>query len=134
MSIELVDIIDVKPEWQTQHQVKVLSCNGRSPAAGGLTQLRKHNFSEYKKILKVIQMVAESERVRNEQCVKQGKVFKNIYEMRGGQARLFFFYSPDSKQVVICTNYYLKSKASKSEQNAAFERAEALRVAYLESI
>ena len=54
--------------------------------------------------------------------------------MRGGQARMFFFYTPDEREIVVCTNQYLKTKSSKKEQDTAFELCERLRQIYYESI
>ncbi|OQB39288.1 MAG: hypothetical protein BWY09_01152 [Candidatus Hydrogenedentes bacterium ADurb.Bin179] len=131
MGIGLVDIIDVKPSWQTRHCVQALARDETSRVVADLDDLKKRHLSDYKKIMKVIKIVAENERVNNENYVKQGDTHKDVYEMRGGQARLFFFYTPDRKKIVVCTNYYWKAKDSKTEQDAAFERSERLRVEYL---
>ncbi|HOF40838.1 MAG TPA: type II toxin-antitoxin system RelE/ParE family toxin [Candidatus Hydrogenedentes bacterium] len=134
MSIGLVDILDVKPAWQSRHTIKALAKDGKSLAVKGLADLKAVHPNDYKKIMKVIRLVAENDRVQNADHVKQGKQHNDVYEMRGGQARLFFFYTPDAKQVVVCTNYYWKAKKSEDEQDAAFERCEKLRAAYLKSI
>ena len=75
-----------------------------------------------------------SQRVRNRNHVKQGKKHKKVFEMRGGQARMFFFYTPDEREIVVCTNQYLKAKPSIKEQDAAFELCERLRRLYYQSI
>lgn len=128
-------IIDVDPAWEVAHKIRALAVypdDGppRSLALGGLADLKAKHRDDYKKILKVIRLVAGCDRVRNEQHVKQSKQWPGIYEMRGGNARLFFFYSNDDNQIVVCTSVYHKRSGSKDLQDAEFERCNRLRLHY----
>lgn len=135
MNVRLVPIMGVPAEWETEHQIRALAVNGRSPAAGDLESLERVHPKDYKKLLKVIKVikvVAETDRVHNMSHVKKGRHHKQIYEMRGGQARLFFFYTPDEKSIVVCTNSYWKAKPSETEQDQAFAQADRFRRLYFE--
>jgi hypothetical protein len=83
--------------------------------------------------MKVVHLVADNHRVVNPRHVKQGRKHRSIYEMRGGHARLFFFYTPDTDEVVVCTHTFWKAKPSTQEQNEAFEKADRLRKRYVDS-
>jgi len=134
MSVRLVDIIGVAPDWETRHRVRALEVDGKSRALAGLLDLRKWHEDDYKKIMKVIRLVAENDRVINENHVKRSRKHPDVYEMRGGNARLFFFYLPTTEEVVVCTNVYWKAKASRREQDEAFERCSVLRTMFLDSV
>ncbi len=133
MNVRLADIIGVAPGWETRHRIRALEVDGKSPALAGLLDLQKRHQDDYKKIMKVIRLVAENDRVRNENHVKRCRKHPELYEMRGGNARLFFFYSPTTEEVIVCTNVYWKAKASAREQDEAFERCRGLRRMFLES-
>jgi len=135
MNIRLVDIIH-KPEWERTHPIRAIEVDGRCRVAEDLAELSRYDLGDFKKIMKVIRLVGERERVLNEKHVVRGKKHTEIYEMRAhrGHARLYFFYTPDQREVVVCTNSYWKTKPSFREQNESFERAERLRQRYLESL
>jgi hypothetical protein len=133
MRISLVHIGDVKPEWETAHRVRALEVDGRTPALADLAMLKRKHRSDYDRLIEIVRAVAGERRIANENRVKRGRVCREIYEMRGGQARLLFFYAPVHDEVVVCTNVYWKAKPSEVEQNAAFARAERLRQIYLTS-
>jgi hypothetical protein len=98
-----------------------------------LVDLRKKHPEDFRKLEKVLALVGMSSRVLNFNHVKQCKRYREIYEMRGGCARLFFFYTRND-EVVVCTNSYWKSKPSRAEQDEAFEKADVLRQRYLRSL
>lgn len=130
MDVRLLDIIGVEPGWESVHVVRALSVDGKSPALEGLLDLERNHRDDYKKIMKVIRLVAGNQRVINPKHVKQGDTFKEVYEMRGGHARLFFFYTPDAEQIVVCANHYWKAREGEREQDTAFERCNSLRLLY----
>jgi mRNA-degrading endonuclease RelE of RelBE toxin-antitoxin system len=134
MDVTLVDIIGVKRDWETHHRVRALAIDGGSDAIKGMRDLQKRHKDDCGKLLRVLRAVASNDRVLNPHHVKQGKTYKDVYEIRAGHARLFFFYTPDAKEVVVCTNHYWKAKDSEQEQDAQFRRCETLRLLYLESI
>lgn len=107
-----------------------MEIDGKSPVLDAIDRLRRVHPSDFKKLLKTARYVTSLDRVTNEDHVKCDRE-KKVYEMRGGQARLFFFYTPDEKEVVVCTNHYWKAKPSKKEQNAAFEKCRHMRDMYL---
>ena len=135
MAIELVDIIH-KPEWERAHQIRAIEIDGRCRVAVELADLARYDAADFAKIMKVVRMVAEQERVTNTNHVKRGRGYPDIYEMRAhrGHARLYFFYTPAHKEVVVCTNSYWKTKPSANEENEAFQRVDRLRQRYLESL
>ena len=134
MDVRLVDIIGVKRDWETHHRVQALAIDGGSDALKGIRDLQKRHKDDYGKLLRVLKAVAGNDRVLNPHHVKQGRVYKDVYEIRAGHARLFFFYTPDAKAVVVCTNYYWKARDSGPEQDVEFRRCETLRLLYLKSI
>jgi len=123
MRVELVDIEDVKEEWQTAHRVKALAVNGRSPALDALADWKKNQRADYKKIVKALRLAAANDRVLNENHVKWSPD-QGVGEMRAhrGHARLFFFYTEDEEEIVVCTNAYWKAKPSRAEQDTEFRR------------
>jgi len=123
--------MDVEPEWQTRHPIRALARDGKSLVLAELQDLKRRHMDDYKKIMRVLRMAGETVRVQNENCVKQSGSYREIHEIRGGQARLFFFYTPDTEQIVVCANLYWKAKPSKAEQDAAFSRCERFRAEYL---
>jgi hypothetical protein len=131
--IHLSDILKLPEDWQTQHRIRALVVGDRCPAYAGLVDLERDHVEDYKKLKKVLRLVGTCDRVRNEQHVKRSGLHREVYEMRGGNARLFFFYTPDEEEVVVCMNVYRKRKSSRAEQNEAFAIAERLRQAYIAS-
>ena len=90
--------------------------------------------ADYKKIMKVLCMIGQVDRIRDEKKVKKSKNPKHddIYEIRAdkGHARLMFFYSAQDQAVVVCTNTYWKAKASQREQDQAFHVCHQLKKIY----
>ena len=132
MTIELLDIPGLRAEEQTRWQVRALAFDGQSPALVTLRQWQQTEFTDFKKIMKVMRIVGGMHRVPDENKVKRGEnpAHGEVYEMRAhkGHARLMFFYSErDDAAVVVCTNDYWKGKGS---QDAAFARCAKLKQLY----
>ena len=134
MRIELHYLEDVDERWETAHRIRVLVLDGKSPALKELNDLKSRHREDYDRLLQTIRLVAERHRVFNENRVKKGRKYPEIYEMRGGHARLFFFYTSDTQEIVVCASGYWKTKPSAEEQNLAFARANRLRSAYVEGL
>jgi hypothetical protein len=134
MHISLMHIVNVKAEWETVHRVRALVVDGRSPGVADLAELERKHRADYERLMEAVRLVAGARRVTNEMRVKRGRKYREILEMKGAQARLFFFYTPDSDEIVVCTSAYWKAKPSEAEQNEAFKRAERLRQTYLDSL
>lgn len=104
----------------------------KSPALEALSDWAKNQKPDFKKIIKVIQLVGQTHRVQNPKHVKKSSDPKhdNVYEIRAdkGHARLMFFYSEDEGTAIfVCTNPYWKGDGS---QDQAFETCNKLRLAY----
>lgn len=133
MRAEIEDIIPERGEAYSR-KVCALKVDGKSPALAGLIDLRNRHPEDYARLLKVIRLVAMNQEVRGKH-VKQGSgQYRDIFEMRAGQERCFYFLEPRDNRIVICTNHYWKNKPSKREQNKAFENALSFRRLYLSSI
>jgi hypothetical protein len=130
--IRLAEIPDVKTDWQTEHTIRALVVDERSLALSFLAELKSRHFGDYRKIMKVAKLVACQPRVRNENQVRPGKKYRETYEMKGGHARLFFFYGPQEE--VVCTHGFLKSKASRKEQSQEFAKCDTFRNLFYEGM
>ena len=134
MHIELVDIIPLGVGSGRRRRVCALKIDGKSPVLAELLDARKHHAEDHAKIIKVIKLVASVDEVRGKHVKRGEGRYGDIYEMRGGQVRLFYFHEPDRNEIVICTNLYWKAKPSKREQSQAFKRALRFRDLYLEQV
>jgi len=113
------------------HRVRAMEVDGRSLAVAALHDVVRHHHDDYRKVMKVLRLVAGCDRVRNENHVKRGAKWPDIYEIRGGMVRLFFFYTPDLEEIVVCTNAYWKTKPGRKEQDTAFAICARFRDLYL---
>ncbi|MBI2422803.1 MAG: type II toxin-antitoxin system RelE/ParE family toxin [Candidatus Hydrogenedentes bacterium] len=129
--VQLEAIIYVKPVWEIEHRIRALSISGKCRVLHDLSTYEKACPSDFKKLLRVMEAAATNRRVHNPIHVKQSAKHPGIYEMRGGQLRLYFFYAPDTGEAVICTNLFLKSH--KKLQNASMDKAAELRDLYFTS-
>jgi putative component of toxin-antitoxin plasmid stabilization module len=134
MDIELIQIPGVTNQQQTRWLVRVLQINQRDLVFGSLAEWERKSPGDYKKIMKVLQMIGQLDRIRDEKHVKKSDNPKHdgVYEIRAhrGSARLMFFYSEKTQSAVICTNSYWKAKDSKREQDQAFETCHKLKQIY----
>lgn len=132
MAPRLIQIPGIENHHQTVWQVRALEINGRNLVLPDLAEWSKSSPADYKKIMKVLCMVGQQDRIRDEKKVKKSKHHENIYEIRAdkGSARLMFFYCEGTQSVVICTNTYWKTKSSAREQSQAFERCANLKKFY----
>lgn len=136
MALELIQIPGITNQHQTRWLVRVLQINGHDLVLGSLADWARNSSGDYKKIMKVLQMIGQVDRMRDEKHVKKSDNPKHdkVYEIRAhkGSARLMFFYSEKNRSVVICTNSYGKAKDSKKEQDQAFETCHKLKQIYEE--
>ncbi|RFC52006.1 MAG: Phage derived protein Gp49-like (DUF891) [Verrucomicrobia bacterium] len=134
MAVELIQIPGITNQHQTRWLVRVLQINGHDLVLGSLADWARNSSGDYKKIMKVLQMIGQVDRIRDEKHVKKSDNPKHdkVYEIRAhkGSARLMFFYSEKNRSVVICTNSYWKAKDSKKEQDQAFETCHKLKQIY----
>jgi hypothetical protein len=134
MAIELIQIPGVTNHQQTHWLVRVLRINGRDLVLGSLVEWERNSPGDYKKIMKVLSMIGQVDRIRDEKKVKKSGNAKHdgVYEIRAdkGSARLMFFYCEKSQSAVVCTNTYWKTKSSKKEQDQAFETCHKLKQIY----
>lgn len=134
MAVELVQIPGVTNHQQTFWQIRALQINGRNFVLGPLVEWQQDSLGDYKKIMKVLAIIGQVDRIRDEKKVKKSANPKHdgIYEIRAdkGHARLMFFYCEKSQSAVICTNTYWKTKSSRKEQDQAFETCHQLKQIY----
>jgi len=134
MAVELIQIPGVTNHHQLVWQVRVLQVNGRDFVLGSLVEWQRTSPGDYKKIMKVLSMIGQVDRIRDEKKVKKSTNPKHdgVYEIRAdkGSARLMFFYCEKTQAAVICTNTYWKAKDSKKEQDQAFETCHKLKLIY----
>ena len=134
MAVELIHVPGVTNQHQTHWLVRVLQINGRNLVLGDLAEWQRKSPGDYKKIMKVLSMIGQVDRVRDEKKVKKSANPKHdgVYEIRAdkGSARLMFFYCEKTQAAVICTNTYWKTKSSKKEQDQAFETCHKLKQIY----
>lgn len=134
MAVELIQIPGVTNHHQFVWQVRVLQINGRDLVLGSLGEWQRKSPGDYKKIMKVLSMIGQLDRIRDEKKVKKSANPKHdeVYEIRAdkGSARLMFFYCEKTQAAVICTNTYWKTKSSKKEQDQAFETCHKLKQIY----
>ena len=134
MAVELIQIPGVTNHHQLVWQIRALQINGRNLVLGPLAEWERKSPGDYKKIMKVISIIGQVDRIRDEKKVKKSSNTKHdgVYEIRAdkGSARLMFFYFEIKQAVVICTNTYWKTKSSKKEQDQAFETCHKLKLIY----
>jgi putative component of toxin-antitoxin plasmid stabilization module len=134
MSIALVEIPGVTNHQQIVWKVRALQINGRDLVLGSLAEWQNKSLGDYKKIMKVLSMIGQVDRIRDEKKVKKSANPKHdgVYEIRAdkGSARLMFFYCDKTQATIICTNAYWKAKSSKKEQDQAFETCHKLKQIY----
>jgi putative component of toxin-antitoxin plasmid stabilization module len=134
MPLQLIQIPGVENRHQTIWEVRVLQVDGRDLVLPELVKWSRSAPADYKKIMKVLQMIGQVDRIRDEKKVKKSRNRKHdgVYEIRAdkGSARLMFFYCKSSRTAVVCTNTYWKTKSSKGEQDNAFELCARLKEIY----
>lgn len=134
MTVELIQIPGVTNHQQAHWLIRALQINGRDLVLGPLAEWQRKSPGDYRKIMKVLSIIGQVDRIRDEKKVKKSSNRKHdgVYEIRAdkGSARLMFFYCERTQAVVICTNAYWKSKSSKREQDQAFETCHKLKQIY----
>jgi hypothetical protein len=128
--VELVEIPDVDTDWELVHKVRALRLGQSAPALEALLDLRTRHAADHAKLLETVRIVAGVRRVTEARRVRKDVRGEDVYEMKGGHSRLFFFYTPND-EIVVCTNHYWKAKPSRREQDAAFRRCARMRELYL---
>lgn len=134
MSLKLIDVPGITPHDQLVWKVRILQINGSDLVLPELLAWEKSSPADHKKIMKVLKMVGQLDRIRDEKKVKKSKnpKYDGVYEIRAdkGHARVMFFYDNKSQAAVVCTNSYWKTKSSTQEQDIAFERCNRLKKYY----
>jgi putative component of toxin-antitoxin plasmid stabilization module len=132
MTAKLIQIPGIANHHQMVWQVRVLEIDGRNLVLSDLAEWSKKSPADYKKIMKVLFMVGQQDRIRDEKKVKKSKNHDGVYEIRAdkGSARLMFFYDHSTQSAVVCTNTYWKTKTSEREQNNSFDLCARLKKIY----
>jgi len=133
LNLELLDIPGLKPEEQSACKIKALSIDGKSPALSALALWEASEKADYGKIMKVLRILGQVGRLRDERKVKKcsNADYPDVYEARAdkGKARLMFFYDESDRSMIICTNEYWKGSGS---QDTAFKHCNSFREVYLQ--
>lgn len=134
MTIELQEIDGLEPKYETRWKIRALVIDGKNPVKAALVRWEKEREQDFKKIMKVMRLAAQQDKVRNPTHVKKSTnpAHGNAYEMLAYSdvARLMFFYDETEESVIVCTNEFEKSRGN---QSAAFERCVILRDFYLKN-
>ncbi|NCB45318.1 MAG: hypothetical protein EOM59_22225 [Clostridia bacterium] len=133
---KLYDRLGFKTEWEVEYELNFIvrdkseavpSC----PALNFLARRAIDDKDDYKRLVQTIKMQLSQKRVPyNPGRVSVGKPQSEIIEFKAkcGKSRLFGFVHRDK---IICTHGYMKDD-SHSEQNDEFEKAEQMRIRFLE--
>lgn len=127
--------LGLETEWEVAYELKfivrdkgenVLSC----PSVDFLIQRAKDDKVDYSRLLNTIKLQLSQERVPFNRHISVGKPQSKIIEFKAkcGKSRLFGFVHGNK---IICTHGYMKDD-SHSEQNNEFEKAERMRIRFLE--
>ena len=65
MNVELVQIPGVNNHQQIVWQIRVLQINGRDLVLGSLTEWQRKAPGDYKKIMKVLSIIGQVDRIRD---------------------------------------------------------------------
>ena len=113
-----IEISDIQKYPNDYHRLYYLEINDRCYTRDFLKPLKTQNKREYKKIIKVLELLARNERVKNPNHVKP---YRNtgIYEIisKRGHARISFFYDQPPDEDVICVLFYWKTGSDRKKQN-----------------
>lgn len=132
MKLELLTIPGLSNQNQSACRLRALSVNGTSLALAALEEWERHENADYRKIIKVLRIVGQVGRLRDEKKVKKcsNPDYGDVYEIRAdkGKARLMFFYDESDGLMVICTNSFWKGSG---HQDTAFKQCAQFRALYL---
>lgn len=136
MSIELIDIIGVKQEWQSEHRIKALEVNGTAEVLAFLGKCEKDSRPDYIRLMTSLKIIGQNTKldlsIRFINRLKKSKRYDNVYEVLGHNARLFFFFHEcTGTKTAVFTNGYWKTNASRRRQNrSGFDRCERFKNLY----
>lgn len=131
-SFHLLKIPGVLTSWETEHEIYALEVNGDCCVNMFIREKMNSDPPEFKKIMKVLNLLGTSDRVRNPYHVKPDERHSGIYELiaKKGHARISFFYSPPDEKVV-CVLPYWKTTDHRKPQNSFFEKSAEIMKEYL---
>ena len=130
-SVQLVDILPAGAGAPQVRRVCALKKGNSVPVKAALLNLAKKHPEDYAKLMRIVRLVAASDENFTGHVKRgKGKDYRDIYEMRGGKARLFFFVRQETVEIVVCTHLYWKTKPSAREQTEEFAKAKRVRDFY----
>lgn len=132
MEIKICEIPGLPDEIGTPWKIRALMIDGKSFALNALLEWQSKQPNDYKKILNSLKLAASSKLpLHSPKHVKKSIAHENVYEARADKmhARLFFFYSREKEQIIVCTNDYWKKGDGKG-QDAAFNFCNKLKFMY----
>jgi len=131
---KLIPVHNVKKEWEIKHKIYALEIYGRCYVNDFIKSLQIPEKSEYKKIMKVIKLLANYERIYNRNHVKRINRYPGIYEIisKTGHARISYFYYGLPQEDVICVLGFWKSEDSQvKKQNDIFRKSKEIMESYI---
>ncbi len=139
MIVRLIDIrkIECGVDWGEQCEIRFLDIDGKSPSLDDFLKWRSRQTSDYKKILKAMKLLTHSKDcIFSPNHLKRAEDHPEIYYFRAhrGHSRMMFFYFLEiaGKKIAILSNGYWKTKSSKEEQDHSIQKAEQLRLFFLQ--
>ena len=104
MSVKLIDIPGITSHDQLVWKIRVLQINGRDLILPEFLEWAKKSPDDYKKIMKVLKMVGQMDRIRDEKKVKKSKNpnHDGVYEIRADKG---LACSPDLPRTVHCKRF-----------------------------
>lgn len=128
MKLELAEIPNVAQAGD-YWKLRALGADGKFHAINILAEWKRREPSDFKKIVKAMQLGAKEHRVHSPNHVKQcTQGYPLTYEFRAhrGSARLMFFYD-EKRKLIVCTNSVWKGA---DNQNNAFRICDLFRQQY----
>ena len=122
----LMEVPGLDAIHQRSWKIRLLKINGKSLALSALAEWEKSSNGDYRKIMKAMKVVGNSPLPPRLPHVVKSDNYE-VYEMRGDNLRLMFFYDKANK-TVVCTNSYEKN--SSSNQGTAFGTCDRLMTVY----
>ena len=128
----LLKIPGVLPSWETEHAIYALEINGDCWVNTFINEMMTSDLPEFNKIMKVLNLLGNNDRVRNPNHVKSDEQHNGIYELiaKKGHSRISFFYSPPDEKV-ICVLPYWKTSDNKKLQKTFFQKSTEIMKEYI---
>ena len=122
--LRLVPFSDFEQLDRDHHRIRLLQVGKRCEVLGSLKEWAKSSRDDYDRIVNGLRRIAENEdRPQLNTIRRVGS--EEIVEVKGGNARLFYFYDNDSGYTVVCVGtFWIGHGDKRTMQNKAIREAE----------